>query len=102
MNRRVMHTCLNPALFQELRKSWPLLIRWQHDGQQVVRRAAFVMRERYDDAFESCEFLGIPIHCLRPSLVVGFELTELHETQRRAHLIDTVIKPGGHDVITKA
>ena len=44
----------------------------------------------------------IPIHRLRPSLVVGLELAELHETQRRAHLINTIIEPGGCDVITKA
>ena len=40
-----MHTCLDPALLQELRKPWPLLICWQYNGQQVVGRDAFVMRE---------------------------------------------------------
>src|SRR5207237_2792067 len=54
------------------------------------------------DAFESRELLVIPIHRLCPSLVIGLELTELHEAECRAHLVNTVIKPGGRDVITKA
>src|SRR5262249_45839962 len=59
------------------------------------------MREWQGDAFECRQLLVIPIHHLGPSLVVGLELTELCEAQRRAHLINTVIKPGGHDVVTK-
>src|SRR5215471_14599416 len=101
MNRGVVHARLNSMLLQELRKPWPLLICWQHNGQQVVGRDAGVMRKRYGDTFEPRQLLVIPIHCLGSSLVVGLELTELHEAERRAHLINTVIKPGGHDVITK-
>src|SRR5215831_8878457 len=59
------------------------------------------MREWQGDAFEHRELLVIAIHHLASSLVVSCKLTELYEAQRRAHLINTVIKPGGHDVVTK-
>src|SRR4030095_8215406 len=101
MNGRVVHACLNPTLLEELHKTWPLVICWQHNGQQVVGRDALVMHERQDDAFECRELLMITIHRLRPSLVIDLELMKLHETQRRAHLINTIIEPGGRDVITK-
>src|SRR5262249_45542453 len=50
---------------------------------------------------EHRELLMIAIHRLPSPLVVGLELTELYEAQRRTHLINTVIKPGGHDVVLK-
>src|SRR5712691_3123575 len=102
MNGRVMHAGLNPTLLEALHKPWPLVICWQHNRQQMIGRDALVMRsKRQGDACEGRELLVVPIHRLRPSLVVGRELTELHETQCRAHLINTIIKSRGRDVITK-
>src|SRR4029453_5137861 len=101
MNGRVVNACLNPTRLEELHKTWPLVICWQHNGQQMVGRDALVMHERQDDACECRELLMITIHRLRPALVIDLELMELHETQRRAHLINTIIEPGGRDVIAK-
>src|SRR5262245_48751823 len=102
MNRRVVNACLNPTLLEKLHKPRPLVICWQHYRQQMVGRDALVMRKRQVEACECRELLMIAIHRLRPSLVIGRELTKLHEAQCRAHFINTIIEPGGLDVITKA
>jgi len=40
-----MHTCLDPALPQELRKPLPLLICWQHNGQQDQNTDQFLAQK---------------------------------------------------------
>src|SRR5262249_53579789 len=54
-----------------------------------------------DAALQGRKLLVISIHCLRPSLLVGLKLAQLYKTQSRAHLINTIVEPGGSDVITK-
>src|SRR5688572_24964068 len=67
----------------------------------MIGRDTLVMRERHNDVLEGCEPLVIAIHGLCPSLIVGRKLPELHEAERRAHLINPIIEPGGCNIIAK-